>query len=93
MNLFINNTQDATYFHPATESFSITDIEEYYLLDFLQRRSTSFVLLVINNTHSHFMAFCASARRNLLLDFMVQGKVTEADTPTIRLGATPLHPD
>jgi len=26
---------------------------------------------------------------NLLLDFMVQGKITEADTPTIRLGATP----
>jgi len=30
---------------------------------------------------------CASAR-NLFLDFMVQGKTTEADTPTIRLGAT-----
>ena len=29
----------------------------------------------------------AGARRNLL-DFMVQGKITEADTPTIRLGAT-----
>jgi len=28
------------------------------------------------------------ARRNLLLDFMVQGKITEADTPTIWLGAT-----
>jgi len=26
---------------------------------------------------------------NLPLDFMVQGKITEADTPTIRLGATP----
>ena len=31
----------------------------------------------------------AGARRKLLLDFMVQGKITEADTPTIRLGATP----
>jgi len=30
----------------------------------------------------------AGARRNLLLDFMVQGKITEADTPTIRLGTT-----
>jgi len=30
----------------------------------------------------------ASARRELL-DFMVQGRLTEADTPTIRLGATP----
>jgi len=31
----------------------------------------------------------AGARRNLLLDFMVQGQITEADTPTIWLGATP----
>jgi len=31
----------------------------------------------------------ASARRNLLLDFLVQGKITEADTLTIRMGATP----
>jgi len=31
---------------------------------------------------------CASARRNLL-DFMVQGKITEADTTTIWMGATP----
>jgi len=29
------------------------------------------------------------AGRNHLLDFMVQGKVTEADTPSFRLGATP----
>jgi len=28
-------------------------------------------------------------RRNLLLNFMVQGKITETDTSTIRLGATP----
>jgi len=26
---------------------------------------------------------------NLVLDFMVQGEISEADTPTIRLGATP----
>jgi len=31
----------------------------------------------------------AGARRKLLLNFMVQGEITEADTPTIRLGATP----
>ena len=31
----------------------------------------------------------AGARRKLLLDFMVQGKITKADTPTIWLGATP----
>jgi len=31
----------------------------------------------------------ASARRNLLLHLMVQGEISEADTPTIRLGATP----
>jgi len=31
---------------------------------------------------------CAGARRNLLLDLMVQGKITEADTPTIWFGAT-----
>jgi len=39
-----------------------------------------------DHTHNRFMAFfpalpgSASARRNLLLDFMVQGKITEADT-------------
>jgi len=31
---------------------------------------------------------CVGARRNFLLGFMVQGKITEADTPTIQLGAT-----
>jgi len=51
------------------------------------------------NTHIHtnngFMALFlglprwAGAGRNLLLDFMVQGKISEADTPTIRLGTTP----
>jgi len=46
-------------------------------------------------THSHFTTLSpglsgwASARRNLLLDFVVQGKITEAYTPTIWLGATP----
>jgi len=44
--------------------------------------------------HNRFMALFlgpsgwAGARRELL-DFMVQEKITEADTPTIRLGATP----
>jgi len=32
---------------------------------------------------------CAGARRRNLLDFMVQGEISEADTPTIRMGATP----
>jgi len=46
------------------------------------------------NTHNHFTAIFlglprwAGARRNLLLDFMVQGKISEADTLTIWLGAT-----
>ena len=31
----------------------------------------------------------AGAKRNLLLDFTVQGKISEADTLTIPLGATP----
>ena len=31
----------------------------------------------------------AGTRRNILLDFVVQGEISEADTPTIRLGATP----
>jgi len=31
----------------------------------------------------------AGARRNLLLDFIVQGKITEADTLTIQMDATP----
>jgi len=56
------------------------------------------------HTHNRFTALFlglpgwAGARRHLLLDFMVQGKTTEADTPTIWLGATPsglisnLHP-
>ena len=47
------------------------------------------------HTHNHFMAIFpglpgwAGTRRNLLLDFMLQGKITEADIPIIRLGATP----
>jgi len=49
------------------------------------------------NTRTHTQPFYgpfpgppgwASARRELL-DFMVQGRLTEADTLTIRLGATP----
>ena len=49
----------------------------------------------LQHTHNCFRALFpgplgqAGARRNLLLDFMVQGKITETDTPTIRLGATP----
>jgi len=31
----------------------------------------------------------AGARRDLFPDLVVQGKITEADTPTIRLDATP----
>jgi len=48
-----------------------------------------------NNTHNRFMALFpglsgwAGAKRYLLLDFMVQGKITEADTPTIRFSTTP----
>jgi len=46
------------------------------------------------NTHIHTTVYSlfprlprwAGARRNLLLDFMVQGKITEADTPTIQMG-------
>jgi len=47
------------------------------------------------DTHNCFMAQfpglsrSAGARRDLLPDFVVQGKITEADTPTIQLGATP----
>ena len=37
-----------------------------------------------------FLGLCwwAGARRNLVMDFLEQGKITEADTPTIRLGAS-----
>jgi len=47
------------------------------------------------NTHNRFTALFpgllgwASARRNLLLDFMVQRRISEADTLKIRLGVTP----
>ena len=46
-------------------------------------------------THNHFTALFlgiprwAGARRNLLLDLMVQGKITDTDTPTIWMGTTP----
>ena len=46
------------------------------------------------NTHNHFTALFpglpgwTGVRRNLLLDFMLQGGISEADTPTMRLGAT-----
>jgi len=48
-----------------------------------------------SHTHNHFTALFpglpgwAGGRRSLLLEFVMQGKITEADTPTIRLGATP----
>ena len=47
--------------------------------------------------HNHFMArFPGPPRwagaRIELLDFMVHGRLTEADTPTIRLGAIPSGP-
>jgi len=50
-----------------------------------------------HNTHTnnHFTALIpglpgwAGARRNHLLDSMVEGEISEADTLTIRLGATP----
>ena len=32
---------------------------------------------------------CQCQKKNILLDFTVQGKISDADTPTIRLGATP----
>jgi len=50
------------------------------------------------HTHTHTQPFYAplsglpgwaGARRNLLLDFLVQGEISEADTPTVWLGATP----
>jgi len=48
-----------------------------------------------HTTHNRFTALfpglpvSAGARRSLLLDFMMQGKITEAETPTIWLGTTP----
>ena len=50
---------------------------------------------VLDNIHNRFTALIsgttrwAAARRNLLLDYTMQGKITEADTPTIQLSATP----
>ena len=47
------------------------------------------------NAHNRFMALFpglpewAGAKRNLLLDFVVQGKITEADTPTIQTNWRP----
>jgi len=53
----------------------------------------NFITTNCNHTHTHtvFLGLpgWAGARRKLLLDCMVQGKITEADTPTIRLGAIP----
>jgi len=55
------------------------------------------VVEVLTHAHTHtyttvLWPFSGTAqvsqcqKRNLLLDFMVQGKITEADTPTVRLG-------
>jgi len=52
-------------------------------------------IMNVNHTHNHFTALFpglpgwVGGRRSLLLEFVMQGKITEADTPTIRLGATP----
>ena len=53
------------------------------------------VLHTHTQTHNHFTVIfpglpgSARARRKNFWTFMVQGRITEADTPTIRLGATP----
>jgi len=53
------------------------------------------VYLRLTHTHNHFTAVFlglpswAGARRRNLLNFMVQGEITEANTLTIRLGAIP----
>jgi len=51
---------------------------------------------ILYHTHNYFTALfpglpgrASARRRNLLLDFMMQGKITEADTLTIWLTATP----
>jgi len=50
------------------------------------------------HTHTHTHTFygpfsgtilVSRCQKNLLLDFMVQGEISEADIPTVRLGATP----
>ena len=54
----------------------------------------TFTSVINNYHHNHFTAIFpgppgwAGARKEFL-DFMAQGKITEADTPTIRLGPTP----
>jgi len=79
------------FFPFSPEHSSVNLIGKWRLLNWFQYS------FVVSNTHRriHFTALFpgpprwANARRNLLLDFMVQGKITEADTPTIQLGATP----
>jgi len=57
--------------------------------------NATWVCAVLGHTHKRFTSLFlglpewAGARRNILLDFVVQGKTTDVDTPTIRLGATP----
>jgi len=53
------------------------------------------IIIIITHTQPLYGTFSglpgwASATRKLLLDFMVQGEISEADTSTIRLGATPV---
>jgi len=54
----------------------------------------------LQDTHTHITIYgplsgttrLSRHQKNLLLSFMVQGKITEADAPTIRLGTTPPPP-
>jgi len=52
------------------------------------------LFFLITHTHPFYGPFSRTtqvngARRNLLLHFMVQGKITEEDSPTILMDATP----
>ena len=59
------------------------------------QKMTPILLFSLTQTHNRFTALLpglprwAGARRNLLLDHMVQEEISEVDTPTIQLGATP----
>jgi len=79
-------------------------LTQFWATNFWGRQCSAFMLAVQclsqtththTHTHKHFttlflgLPWWAGARRNLLLDFMVQGKITEENTPTVRLGASP----
>jgi len=86
-----NTEQDSTRWHYSHVTYHVTVLFIWYW----RFTKCTRMLITPHTTQQPFTALSpglprwASARRNLLLDFMVQGERSKADTVIIWLGTTP----